>query len=127
MKIGSVLMVNGFLNPQVGLEVFGPDGEAGSFAATLDTGFSGWVALPESAVNSLSLPYLWTDKITLADASEIDADLHVAQVFFADRVFRVYVVSVGTAPMVGTGLLQNASLTLNMVPDGDITYAPVNA
>ena len=126
MKIGSVRLVNGFLNPQVGLDVFGTDGEVESFPATLDTGFSGWVALPENIVNRLSLPYLWTDKITLADASEIDADIHVAEVFFADRVFRVYVVSVGAAPMVGTGLLRNAGLTLNMVPEGEITYKPIS-
>ncbi len=119
-------LVNGFLYPRVDLEVFGASTEGQRFVATLDTGFSGWVALPEKVVDTLGLPYFRTERITLADASEISADLHVADVFFSDRLFKVYVVSIGSVPLVGTSLLWNAGIKLDMIPNGDIEYVALN-
>ena len=126
MKIRSVDLINGFLYPRVHLDVFGSGGESKSFVATLDTGFSGWVALPESEIDALRLPHFRTERITLADASEISADLHVADVFFSDHLFKVYVVSIGSVPLVGTSLLWNAGITLDMTPNGDIGYVSLN-
>ena len=85
------------------------------------------MACPAAKGNrKIEIAILRTEKITLADASEINADLHLADVFFAYRLYRVYVASVGTVALVGTSLLSKAKITVDMVPNGDITYAPIS-
>ena len=122
MKIGAVEVQNGLLCPKVSFDIAGPSGGVRSFSGTLDTGFTGWVALPESAIDDLSFRFSHDDVLTLADNRTVQAPLYIGEVFLADRWQRVFVVQIGSTPLIGTGLVSKARITLNMVPDGDIDY-----
>ncbi len=122
MKIGVVELQNGLLCPKVGFDIVGSGGEVESFSGTLDTGFTGWVALPESEIDNLGLKFSHYDVLTLADNKTVQVPLYVGEVFLATRWHRVFVVQIGSTPLVGTGLVSKARITLDMVSDGDIDY-----
>ncbi len=127
MKIGTVESVGGVLYPKVSFDAFDLEGESHAYIATLDTGFSGWIALPAGEIDRLRLPFFRTAKVTLADASEINAGIYIAEVFFTDRISKVLVLAIGSVPLVGTSLLANASINLDMFPNGEVTYSAISA
>lgn len=122
MKIGEVEVQNGLLYPNVGFDIVGSDGRVKSFSGTLDTGFTGWVALPGSEIDELGLRFSHDDVLTLADNRTVHAPLYMGEVLLADRWERVFVVQIGATPLVGTGLVRNSLITLDMVSNGDIDY-----
>ena len=122
MKIGAVEVQNGLLFPKVNFDIGGGDGGVRSFSGTLDTGFTGWVALPETEIDDLGLRFSHDDVLTLADNRTVQAPLYIGEVFLADSWQRVFVVQIGSTPLVGTGLVRNALITLDMVSNGDIDY-----
>lgn len=126
MKIGEVELQNGLLFPKVSFDIVGSNGRVESIYGTLDTGFTGWVALPESEIDHLGLRFSHDDVLTLADNETVQAPLYVAEVFLADRWHRVFVVQIGSIPLIGTGIVGNARITLDMIPDGEIDYLPLN-
>lgn len=125
MIIGEVELQNGLLYPKVSFDIVGYDGRVESISGTLDTGFTGWIALPESAIDHLGLIFSHDDVLTLADDETVQAPLYIAEVFMADRWHRVFVVQIGSTPLIGTGIVSNARVTLDMIPDGDIDYVPL--
>lgn len=122
MKIGAVKVQNGLLFPKVNFDIGGGNGGVRSFSGTLDTGFTGWVALPETEIDDLGLRFSHDDVLTLADNRTVHAPLYLGEVFIAERWQRVFVVQIGSTPLVGTGLVGNARITLDMVPNGSIEY-----
>ena len=123
MKIGEVEVQNGLLYPNVGFDIVGSDGRVKSFSGTLDTGFTGWVALPGSEIDDLGLTFSHDDVLTLADNRTVHAPLYLGEVFLAERWQRVFVVQIGSTPLVGTGLVGNARITIDMVSNGNIAYS----
>ena len=126
MKIGAVELQNGLLCPKVSFDVVGPNGRVESFSGTLDTGFTGWVALPGPEIDKLGLRFSHNDVLTLADNETVQAPLYIGEVFLAARWHRVLVVQIGSTPLVGTKITSNSKISIDMIPNGDITYTPIN-
>ena len=126
MKIGAVELQNGLLHPKVNFHVAGFGQEIESFSGTLDTGFTGWVALPEAEIEKLGLEFSHTDILTLADSGNVQAPLYVGEVLLVDSWLRVFVVGIGLVPLVGTGLVRNARLTVDLIPNGTIDYTALS-
>ena len=126
MKIGVVEPRNGLLQPKVSFDVVGPEGRVKSYSGILDTGFTGWIALPATDIDTLGLNFSHDDTLTLADDRTVRVSLYVGEVFLADRWHRVFVVQIGSIPLVGTGMVSNSRITIDMVPDGDIDYIALN-
>ena len=122
MKIGAVEVQNGLLCPKVNFDIGGGNGEVRSFSGTLDTGFTGWVALPEAVIDDLSLRFSHDDVLTLADNRTVQAPLYIGEVFLADRWQRVFVVQIGSTALIGTGVVSNGRVVIDMIPDDDIDY-----
>lgn len=126
MKIGSVELQNGLLCPKVSFEIAGFNGQVESFPGTLDTGFTGWIALPESEIDNLGLRFSHDDVLTLADNETVQVPLYIGEVFLVDRWHRVFVVQIGSTPLIGTGIVGNGRVVVDMIPNGDIDYVPLN-
>ena len=126
MKIGVVEPRNGLLQPKVSFDVAGPKGGVESYSGVLDTGFTGWIALPEAEIEKLALNFSHDDTLTLADDRTVRVSLYIAEVFLAYQWHKLFVVQIGSIPLVGTGITSNSRITIDMVPNGDITYAPIS-
>ena len=127
MKIGVVEPRNGLLQPKVSFDVVGTKGRVESYSGVLDTGFTGWIALPATDIEKLALNFSHDDTLTLANDQTVRVSIYVAEVFLAYRWHRVFVVQIGSTPLVGTGITSNSRISVDMIPNGDITYTPINA
>ena len=125
MKIGSVELQNGLLHPKVGFDMVGA-GRVESYLGTLDTGFTGWISLPEAEIAKLEFSFSHTDVLTLADNETVQVPLYIGEGFLAHNWYRVFVVQIGSTPLIGTGITSNSRITIDMIPNGNITYTPIN-
>jgi clan AA aspartic protease len=91
----------------------------------IDTGFKGYLTLPESAVEALQLPFF--DRITanLADDSSIDVSLYVATILWHGESKEVPVIAMGKRPLLRTKLLAGSDLHARFLEEGAVTVQPV--
>ena len=78
----------------------------GVFETTLDTGFNGWLTLPQEAVEELGLPIIGRVESFLAGQTEPEeTDVASAQIRWLGEVRRVDVIVLADY-LVGTALLE---------------------
>ncbi len=67
-------MITGFVNANrdavIRFPVYDQNGQVHEIQAVIDTGFSGYLNLPETLVNALKLPYHSRTIVTLGDGSD---------------------------------------------------------
>ena len=122
MKIGSVVDVAGNLYPTVCVEVTGNGGDSAMIEATLDTGFTGSLALPFEMVDRLGLEYLRDRAVILADGSQREVGIFRGSVMLATEWHDVHIHIGGPGALVGMRLMWGANISLDAVAEGDIEY-----
>ena len=60
----------------VRLSVFGRAGHRETIEAVVDTGYDGWLSLPQSLIHDLELPWIKFGRAVLADGSECGFDIY---------------------------------------------------
>lgn len=105
----------------VRLVVVGPQGNEREIEAVLDTGYTGWLTLPQDLVAELDLPFRGRGSAFLADGSESFFDIHEAVVAWAGQRRAAAIHVVNTDPLLGMGLLHGNELTMQVVPGGTVT------
>ena len=93
--------------------------------ATLDTGFTDYLTLPEFLIDYLKLPRIGTRYTTIAHGGTVLLDLYLAKVVWHGKERDIEVLQTDKQPLVGMSLLRGSRLTLDVVPDGDVTIAPL--
>ena len=93
--------------------------------AVIDTGFTGFLMLPSDLINRLNLPLIGKRNVLLADGNSVPLNLYRVKVIWHSVERVVYVLQSDTESLVGMSLLQGSRLTLDVVPDGDVTIAPL--
>jgi clan AA aspartic protease len=109
----------------ISLRIRSPRGSGREIDTVLDTGFTGYLSLPRAQVVALSLPFFFSDDITLADGSLVTVDVHEAVVEWdgQERVVPVHCLE-GT-PLLGMSLLWDHLLALQAVDGGSVSISPV--
>lgn len=126
MRIGSVVNVAGNLYPTVRVTVTG-DGEVSeTIDATLDTGFTGSIALPAELVDRLGLEYVRDRAVILADGSHYDTQIYRASARLGEDWHDLEVHVSGHVALVGMRLICGANVSFDAVPDGLIKYRSLN-
>jgi len=77
----------------------------------VDTGFSGFLALPQAAVSAMGLAYAFHTTVTLADETEAHLPVHSATVLWEGVEREVRVLAVGKRAALGTSLLDQYEIT----------------
>lgn len=80
--------------------------------AVIDTGFTGFLSLPSSLIESLELPWIFRDSATLGDGSEVLFDMYRASVIWHGQYQVVDVAASEAEPLVGMGLIMDLSFKL---------------
>lgn len=106
--------------PWLTVEVLGPDGRRAEVEAIVDTGFNGHLTLPASVAVSLSLPVVGEGRSTMADGREVVEDVCAARVMMHGRPRRARVPISETVPLLGTALLTQSRLRVDLVPGGEV-------
>lgn len=102
----------------VPLRLQGSDGQARDIEAVVDTGYSGFLALPVALVAELGLPFAYMGRAFLANDAEVDFDVHYATVVWDGRFRDIEADATGSTPLVGMQLLERHNLNIEVVDGG---------
>jgi clan AA aspartic protease len=86
--------------------------------ALIDTGFSGFLSLPLSTIESLGLPWIFSDSVTLGDGSEVIFQMYRATVIWDGQFKVVDVAASESEPLLGMSLLYGFKLQVEAVERG---------
>jgi clan AA aspartic protease len=109
----------------VPLLIRGPHGRQAQIETILDTGFSGFLTLPVSAVAALALTFLNYFRAALADGSVVRLEVYAATVIWDGVERDVEVLSTGRSPLLGTSLLNGHEVRIQFKDTGSVTIARV--
>jgi predicted aspartyl protease len=109
----------------VRLRLRGPRGVEVEIDAILDTGFTEFLTLPQTSVASLALSQLYTEGLTMADGSIVQADLYECVVVWDGQPRTVPLHCLEGSPLIGMSLFYDHLLTMQVVDGGSVTIAAI--
>lgn len=109
------------LEAWVEIAIAGGDGIFRTLAAVVDTGFTGWLTVPPSAISEFGLLPSGSAQSTLANGQETVSLFCDAAVVWQDDVVNVLVDIMDNVPLIGADLLANCRLTIDWWDGGDVT------
>ena len=92
-----------------------------SINAVIDTGFTGFLSLPQSIIDELELPWSYSDFATLGDGSETLFDVHDASIIWDGQFREIEINSADTDPLLGMKMLRGFRLQVDTVQGGLVT------
>lgn len=101
--------------------VYGPKGAMREIEAVIDIGFTGDLILPSTLVAALGLDILASERLTLADGSEVASDVCPAIVVWDGQTRVIEVNTLETEALVGIGLLEGYDLNVHVEIGGRVT------
>ena len=104
----------------VRLNVFGRADQCESIEAVVDTGYDGWLSLPQSMIHDLELRWLNFGRAVLADGSECGFDVFDGEILWDRRRVQIQIDASDATPLVGMRLLEGFELTMQIRPDGPV-------
>jgi clan AA aspartic protease len=113
--------VNSSLEAVVRLWIRGPEGEALETEAIIDTGFSGFLSLPQHLVARLGLSFQGRIHGILADGTEGTFQIYEALVLWHGQPHPIIVSAVENEPLLGMAMLRGSELALQVIDGGEVT------
>ena len=119
-------MISGAVNlmrqPVITLTVRDGSGQHRAAEARVDTGFSGDLTLPKSAIEQLGLRWIYrTNSYKVGDGSTSPFNAYAAIIQWRGDDRYITVLESEIFPVLGVGLLWESSLSVDFVPGGDVT------
>jgi clan AA aspartic protease len=93
--------------------------------ALIDTGFTSFLSVPISTIESLGLPWHFNDIGTLGDGSEVIFEIYTGHIIWDGQIQVVDVVASEAMPLVGMGLLYGFKFQVEVVEGGIITIEAI--
>ena len=107
--------------PLIRLTIRGFRGRRQEIKAVVDTGYTGWLALPPTVIGALSLRWRTFGRGILADGNVSLFDVYQAKVLWDGRVRAVFVDEFDATPLVGMALLRGCELKIQVRARGMVT------
>jgi clan AA aspartic protease len=89
-----------------------------SINAVIDTGFTGFLSLPNDIITELGLPWSYRDRGTLGDGSEVLFDIYDAVAIWDGKTKEIEVNSAETDPLIGMSMLRGYRLQVDTIECG---------
>jgi clan AA aspartic protease len=93
--------------------------------ALIDTGFTSFLTLPISIVESLGLPWHFSDIGTLGDGGEVVFEVYTAHIIWDGQIQVVDVVASEAMPLVGMSLMHGFKFQIEAVEGGIVTIEAI--
>ena len=113
--------VNSNLDAMISLPVYGSQGLTHEIEAVIDTGYSGYLALPSAIIATLGLSSVGLGYLTLADGSEVYSALCAATIDWDGQERVIEVDSLETEALVGMALMEGYDLGVRVKVGGRVT------
>jgi len=118
-------VVNGRCEPVVSLQLVGSAGRRTVVEATVDTGFTEFLSLPQGVLDELGLESSDSSGLVMADGTRILTPLYECVVVWLGQHITVSVNHVEGQPLVGMALIWEHLLTIEATRFGAVTLAPL--
>ena len=89
-------------------------------ACIIDTGFSGYLALPSNLINRLKLPKVDDQEVILADGTTASMEKYLVKILWHGEERSVSALRADGGPIVGMFLLHGSCVMLDVVEDGNV-------
>ena len=113
-------LVNAAYEAVIRLTVQGPSGERREIEAVVDTGYNGFLTLPQDLVTELGLVYRDRGRAILADGSEAFFDIYDVAVLWDNLLRNTRASAADATPLVGMALLDSHSLYVEVESGGRV-------
>jgi predicted aspartyl protease len=115
--------VTGGREARVSFQIQGANGIIADLDAVIDTGFTEHLTLSQAWINSLALPLLETDRMVLADGTEVAVNLYEGTILWelGERAIPIHCLE--GIPLVGMSLLWESFVSLEVREGGAVTIA----
>ena len=114
-------VVNSNCEATIRLVVGNEGGQRQSIDAVIDTGYTGFLSLPNEIVVALNLPWSGIDRGTLGDGSETTFEVYAAKAIWDGEYRNIPINEAETDPLVGMGLLYGYDLHIQAVEGGTVS------
>ncbi len=108
-----------YLKPQITVSVAGAGMAFLNRDATVDTGFTGWLTLPEETIKELGLTWYGQRPANHASGESV-FEIYGALVLWHGRDRPVLVHQTDGSPLVGMALLQGSQVMMHAREEGDV-------
>ena len=119
------MMINGAVNlmrlPAVTIDVIDNSGHLRATEANLDTGFSGDLTLPKTAIEQLGLLFVATTNFRIASGTMTLFNTYEGTIRWHDSLRNVAVLESENFPLLGVGLLWENNLSIDFTHGGNVT------
>ena len=103
------------------LEVIGSNQRTEKVEAVIDTGFNGYLTLPNDLINYLKLQRAGSRSVTLGDGNVVVLDMYLAMVLWHGQQREVLALQADGGPLIGMSLLYGNRVMLEVVENGAVT------
>ena len=117
---------HGGLEPWIALPVEDDNGEFQECDVILDTGFTGYLTLPETVIEAVGLVSEGQRAVTVASGREETLEYYTAWVSWHDRLKKVGVFQSIDQPLLGMELLYGSRITVDAWEDGEVVIEEVS-
>lgn len=107
--------------PVVSLPMKISDGSLREIDAVIDTGFTGYLTLPNELINEFGCQWLGRGRAILANGAEEIFDIYAGVVVWNGSPRDVEIDAAETAPLLGMGMLQGCELRVQVVDGGVVS------
>ena len=108
------------------MAVAGPSMEFWEVEVVIDTGFSGWLTLPEVAIRELNLRLYQNRQVRIANDQVIWMPTFEAVAQWQGRQIDILVYQTeNPRPLLGTAMLEHCRLTVDMQEGGPVAVTPL--
>jgi clan AA aspartic protease len=114
-------MVNDEREATILLTVCATSGRKRCITAVIDTGFDGWLTLPQSELALLGLPWRPSAQAVLADGSSSIFDVFEGTVILDRRRRLISIDSADTTPLAGMALFEGYEMNIEVKAGGRVT------
>ena len=117
-------IISGYVNllrrPTVDVALVDGNGQRWSIEAHLDTGFTGDLTLPSSAIEQLGLPFIAITSLRTATGTMAEFSTYDGIAVWHGQERQIYVLESSVFPLVGVGLLWGNNLSVDFRHGGDV-------
>ena len=117
--------VDEFRNAVIPLVLVDSTGGDVSVQTILDTGFTGFLALPPALIESLEAAVVGWSRARLADGTEKTFPVFEVSMQWFDRVRSVEAIAAGNELLAGMRLFESHQLQIDVCADGEVVVRPI--
>ncbi|NET00319.1 MAG: clan AA aspartic protease [Sphaerospermopsis sp. SIO1G1] len=119
-------IVNADLDAIIPLIIFGSDSKVSRQNAVIDTGFNGWLSLPNNLINQLNLRWKRRGRAILGDGSECVFNVYEAVIIWDGVPIKIPIDEAESEPLVGMSLMQGYQLIIQVFAGGSVELRKIN-